>query len=472
MEGLEVTDLKLSKLVVDNDPFRLDSEFHRKECIAAIKAVRAFGAEQFKESSPTIIHPHEIVREYVEAGGVWFLRAQNVRPLAIDEADQVFVSRRDAETLAQNRLELGDVLITRTGANRGDCAYFDSKDEAVASSHTFIVRSTRWEHAFLVAFLNSCYGRIQIEKGVYGAAQPEVAPYYLRHVWIPKAPPHFQKTIARVFDTAGKERNKALQLADEAEKTLLAALGLGDWQPPEPLTYTRRASEAFAAQRLDAEHFQEQYVACRQKLVEAGAIGFVPFGDLLESLTNGHTPLRHDLSVGEVPFLCAEHVTDFECNYDSEKRILLAHHNGELARTAVRNGDVLLTIKGRIGNFAIAESVPGPVNINQDVALARLNDRLPKWWVVTFLNSRLGKLFVQQFSTGGINPFLGLSNVRKLPVPRFEKDLMNQVAEATRSSVHAARAARARARALLERAKRAVEIAIEQDEAAALRFLG
>ena len=29
------------------------------------------------------------------------------------------------------------------------------------------------------------------------------------------------------------------------EATLTDALGLGNWQPPEPLTYTRRASEAF-----------------------------------------------------------------------------------------------------------------------------------------------------------------------------------------------------------------------------------
>ena len=40
-----------------------------------------------------------------------------------------------------------------------------------------------------------------------------------------------------------------------AEKTLLHALGLEDWQPPEPLTYTRSAAEAFAAARFDAEYF-------------------------------------------------------------------------------------------------------------------------------------------------------------------------------------------------------------------------
>jgi hypothetical protein len=54
---------------------------------------------------------------------------------------------------------------------------------------------------------------------------------------------------------------------------------------------------------------------------------------------------------------CAEHVSDFEVHYDSDKRILL-------------------TIKGRVGNAALVEYLPGPANINQDVALLRLNARL------------------------------------------------------------------------------------------------
>lgn len=39
----------------------------------------------------------------------------------------------------------------------------------------------------------------------------------------------------------------------------IAALGLDGWKPPQSLSYTGRASQAFAAGRIDAEHFQEQY---------------------------------------------------------------------------------------------------------------------------------------------------------------------------------------------------------------------
>jgi hypothetical protein len=258
----------------------------------------------------------------------------------------------------------------------------------------------------------------------------------------------------------------------ETEQTLLRALGLEGWEPPGPLTYTRRASEVLSeTARFDAEHWQEKFFAARQALTKAGAIEFIPIEALLLSLTNGQTPLHHDLTVGEVPFLCAEHVTDFEVNYTSDKRVQLEHHSGQLARTALQNGDILITIKGRVGNAAIAENVPGAVNINQDVALMRLNDLLPHWFVITYLNSFFGRLAVEQHCTGAINPFLGLFNIRRLLIPRFDSKLMEAVGEETRQQVQLARAARQEAKALLARAKRAVEVAIEEGEAAAFQFL-
>jgi hypothetical protein len=41
----------------------------------------------------------------------------------------------------------------------------------------------------------------------------------------------------------------------KAQNVLATALGLSSWRPPEPLTYTRRASEDFAAGRFDAQYF-------------------------------------------------------------------------------------------------------------------------------------------------------------------------------------------------------------------------
>lgn len=201
--------------------------------------------------------------------------------------------------------------------------------------------------------------------------------------------------------------------------------------------------------RLDAEFYDPRYGEAMAALATSKPLRIVQLGSLLSTLTNGHTPLHHDLTTGEVPFLTAEHVFDFRVNFDSDKRIRRSHHDGELKRTQLRPGDFLFTIKGRVGNVAVAEDIPGPTNINQDVALFRLGDAVPPYYLLAYLNSRVGKAFSQRYSTGQINPFLGLTNLRLVPIPLYSSNRMQSVAERTRDLVATARDARKQSERLL-----------------------
>lgn len=247
---------------------------------------------------------------------------------------------------------------------------------------------------------------------------------------------------------------------------------MADWEPPEPLSYTARASDAFAAGRMDAEHFKGKFQMAEDMLVDAGANGFVELGNLLDDLVNGHTPLKHDLSIGDIPFLTAEHICDFTIDYETGKRICRRHHAGELRRTALCTSDVLMTIKGRVGNTALVQH-PDPVaNINQDVALLRFKkDTPPLWYFLSYMNSAFGKLQVKKWSTGQINPFLGLYNLRKIRIPLFNDSFMEDIGQRTRQSVQTALRLRSQAKQILETAKRAVEIAIEDGEEPAMTLL-
>jgi len=132
---------------------------------------------------------------------------------------------------------------------------------------------------------------------------------------------------------------------------------------------------------------------------------------------------------------------------------------------------LLLTIKGRIGNAAVVENVPRPANINQDVALLRLSDDINAYYIAGFLNSILGKMFINRIATGQINPFLGLGNLRTIPIPLFAPERMNEIGEHLKSKIHQAFDTQQQSKHLLETAKRGVELAIEQDEQAAMRFI-
>ena len=73
--------------------------------------------------------------------------------------------------LQTNTIRNGDILVTRTGANFGQCAIFLEKIEAIASSHTFLISSGELNPFFLNMFLNTKYGSSLIKRGMYGGSQ-------------------------------------------------------------------------------------------------------------------------------------------------------------------------------------------------------------------------------------------------------------------------------------------------------------
>lgn len=470
LEGLEVVEIKYSTI---NEELRYEAEFFQKCYLREESALSTWLKETIGEIAYVTDGPHGY-HVVDEASPIVMLTAKNTKDW--------FSEREGADSIAEwvhtankrSSLETNDIILSTRGTV-GMCALVI--EETLPANIDQDVARISWKDkkrfipGFVVAYLNSAYGQDHITRYASGMVQQGLSLQKVREIPIPILSLSVQKAIANIVIIALNFRRQTILFTQQAEQTLLRALGLENWQPPEPLTYTRSSRDAFAAGRLDAEHFQEKYYAARQALQKAGALDFLPIGDLLLSITNGHTPLYHNLTMGEVPFLCAEHVSDFEINYESEKRILDIHHRTELARTSLQNQDVLLTIKGRVGNAAIAEDVPSAVNINQDVALLRFNKKLPLWYIIAFLNCKFGKLQSEQMCTGAINPFLGLFSIRQFVIPTFGSNIMVEIAEQTRSKVLAARKSKRRAAELLNAAKRAVEIAIESGEAAALEFL-
>ena len=77
------------------------------------------------------------------------------------------------------------------------------------------------------------------------------------------------------------------------------------------LGYKTKLSETFDAHRWDSEFYKPKYKQVVEAVLNAKKVKLerlVPLDRLLSYITNGHTPLRHDLMVGEVLFLTAEHL--------------------------------------------------------------------------------------------------------------------------------------------------------------------
>jgi len=73
-------ELKLSEVLVDNEKFRIDSEYFKKEYFKIENKIKKHKFIKLKNIDCKIIHPTEIKRNFVsEKEGVLFFRTQNLK---------------------------------------------------------------------------------------------------------------------------------------------------------------------------------------------------------------------------------------------------------------------------------------------------------------------------------------------------------------------------------------------------------
>jgi len=261
-----------------------------------------------------------------------------------------------------------------------------------------------------------------------------------------------------------------LQEIGRATAVLDAALGFSNWHPPEPLTYTRSASEVLSLGRMDAQHFQPKYAALISKMREHGEV--IRLGDVLAFCDRGRQPNYSEIGL---PVVNSRHVRVGEVVVGEENRLAL-EEAGQLGlpeekRLTIRNGDVLMngTGVGTLGRCApyLHEGKALPDN---HVTILRMNAdaHLDPVFLAVQLNSIVGQMQVEQHFKGSSGQIeLYPSEIREFRIWRASNDVQAEI----RACIEYAHTARREAKALLDRAKRAVEIAIEESEAAALAFL-
>jgi restriction endonuclease S subunit len=138
-----------------------------------------------------------------------------------------------------------------------------------------------------------------------------------------------------------------------------------------------------------------------------------------------------------------------------------------LKRTQLKQNDFLFSIAGTVGRCAIFEHA-FEANINQAVAILRFNDvRVNHYYLMVLFNSLIGKEFVAKYARQGLQTNLNLAEVGELSIPIIAKEIQTKIASFVKQSF----TLKAKSEHLLNVAKRAVEIAIETDEQAALEYI-
>lgn len=460
LEGLEATVIPYSQIGTE---LRIEPEFFKKRYLHEASALAHLPQRRIGEFATVTDGPHgyhvvdeasRIVMLTAKNGKHWFSDREGADPIA------AWVDTNNR----RSSLGANDIILSTRGTV-GLCALVT--EETLPANIDQDVARISWKDKlairpeYVAAYLNSSFGQDHIERYASGMVQQGLSLQKVREIPIPVLSTKVQNAITSVVESALAHRRSAKNQLQAAEHNLLLTLGLADWRAPQPLSYIRTSRDAFAAGRLDAEYFKP---GCTELEAHLRATGSAC--TLRSLLTINERGTQPDYADAGLPVVNSKHVVNNEVRLDDENRT--ARHGARMLK--IRQGDVLMngTGVGTIGRAApylhVSEALPD----NHVTVLRPKTGAIDPVYLAVFLNSLAGKLQVEKRLRGSSGQIeLYPNDIAQFLVWQAP----NEVQLSIRRSVETAFAAKQRAAALLDAAKRAVEIAIENSEAVALAWL-
>ena len=373
----------------------------------------------------------------------------------------------DDNQIVAFKLKDRDVLFNRTNSpefvgRTGIFKKFSDEDIVFAS---YLVRINPDPEIvtpeYLTAFLNTKYGIIDIKRRArHSINQSNVNLEEVKRIEIPLLCDQLQNGITLSFNNAVDSIQASEAVYNEAQTLLLAELGLANWQSKQQPTFVKNLSDTQHAERIDAGYFQPKY----DEIVDA-----------IKNYSSGWDTLENQVRIKDTNFN-----PDAETEY---KYIELANigSSGEITGCMVEQGEDLPTRARRkvVVGDVIVSSIEGSlesialITEEYDNALCSTgfyvvqSDVLNSKVLLVLLKSSVGQLQLKKGCSGTILTAINKEEFSKIAVPKIKAEKQAEIEQKVIESFNL----RNRAKDFLEHAKHAVELAIEQDEQAAIDWL-
>ena len=314
---------------------------------------------------------------------------------------------------------------------------------------------------YLTAFLNTKYGIIDIKRRArHSVNQSNVNLEEVKRIEIPLLCNQLQDGITFSFNKAFDLIQASERVYHQARTLLLPELGLSDWQPKQQLTFVKNFSDTERAERIDADYFQPKY----DEIVNA--IKNYPSGwDTLENLVSFRNPNFRPAAETEYRYIELANI-----GRTGEINGCMQEQGEDLpsrARCKVAAGDVIVSsIEGSLESIALITEEYDNALCSTGFHVIR-SDVLNSETLLVLLKSSIGQLQLKKGCSGTILTAINKDEFSKIAVPKIRAEKQTEIQQKVIESFNL----RKRAKGLLEHAKRSVEIAIEQDEQAAIGWL-
>lgn len=377
----------------------------------------------------------------------------------------------------QFRLKKYDVLFNRVNSDEfvGRTGIYLLEGEHTFASYLVRITSEHtYQNFYFTVFLNCSYGNHALQRVKRRAVnQANINAQELKELIVPFPQIEFQKAIEKLIIEAHTEKLNSVNYYKQANKILLMELGLDKWQPTADIfkisntiyqtdksISTVLFSDVGSLDRIDAEYWQDYLVELEEKIA---------------SYKHGCRTLGEVCNIHDRNFIPEK---EMEYKYIELANIglfgnILGHTKalgGYLptrARRLVRPGHVVVSsIEGSLSSCALITNEYDKAICSSGFHVID-SDIINSETLTVLLKSEPFQHLLKKGCNGTILTAINKRFFSLIPIPHIPKETQKEILIKIQDMYKK----QFRANQLIEVAKRSVEIYIEQDEKAGLKFI-
>lgn len=332
--------------------------------------------------------------DYVETGTP-IVTVEHLGNRVFTEQNLPRVSDSDKARLIKYTLSTGDIVFSRVGSV-DRCSYVDkSHDGWMFSGRCLRVRPTELVDSLYLYYYFCLEETKQFVRNIaVGATMPSINTKLLGEVEIALPDLNNQKRIAAVLSSLDDKIENNQKLNDNLQRQLRTI---------------------FKAEFTDNPELEN--------------ITQIPLSELCHVVTKGTTPttLGKPFVESGINFIKAESILDDHSIDKSKFAFIDEETNALLKRSIIHAGDVVFTIAGTLGRFALIDENVLPANTNQAVAIIRadLEKVLPEYIYTCFIGEWHTDYYAKRVQQA-VQANLSLTTIKSLPIPLLDEAKMSE----------------------------------------------
>jgi len=438
---------------------RLDAEYFQPEYLDVENKLNSIKTQTISEISENVVNFGAYsLCNFIEWKdyGVPYLNVQNIKDGFIDFEGVKFIDEEVNEILKKSKVAEGQIIITMAGTIGNVAIAYNIPPKVNSNQATAKITLKKSVSPFyIVAFLNSHFGKSQIIRDIVSSVQPNIFLFQIKNFKIPIASGIEQNEIGDTYKKGLDEFENSKDFYQQAEGLLLEELGLRDFGFEKISSSIVNFSDISEARRMDAEYFQPKYEKIISKIE---AQNHKRLDDLVSMKKGVEIGAEQYQDEGKF-FIRVSSMGKFEINGGNQKYLSEKLYEELKNDFQPQFGEILLTKDATPGiAYVLKENIEGI--ISGGTLRLKLKEEIESEYLALCLNSIIGQMQAERDAGGSVIAHWKPEQIKNVVIPILPQSTQQKIAVLVRQSHEA----RKKAKELLEEAKRKVEEMIEKGD--------